>query len=53
MVFSAKINKYSGFFTGKYWEFAHGGSLMIAMREPGNKLFMDGKYFFGRISQGN
>ena len=27
MFILAKINKYSGFFTGKYWEFAHGGSL--------------------------
>jgi hypothetical protein len=47
MFILAKINKYSGFFTGTYREFAHGSSLMIALREPGNKLFMDGKGFFG------
>jgi hypothetical protein len=49
MSFLAKKNKYSGFFTGKYWEFAHDISLTDTMREYGNKLLMEEKIFMCKI----
>jgi hypothetical protein len=45
MVYKLKINTGFRFFTGKYWEFAHGASLIDTGRKLSNKLFMSGKEY--------